>query len=101
MSSPALHGWPTFGSLKNLSIYFISHVLNFASEYPRREYLSESVYPKYSIESISIIFITDCILGMRNRQISERCDCYVDTILSAAKLLLIILPNFYLTNKKN
>jgi hypothetical protein len=49
-------------------------VLSFASRNPSREYLPELVYPKYSIESISLIFITDCILGMRNRQISERCD---------------------------
>ncbi len=56
-------------------------MLSFASEYPSQEYLSELVYPKYSIESISFIFITDCILGIRNRQISKRCDYgYDDTI---------------------
>jgi hypothetical protein len=49
-------------------------VLSFASEYPSREYISELAYPKYSIESISFIFIDDCILGMRNRQVSEKCD---------------------------
>ncbi len=56
-------------------IIFISQVLSFVSEYPSREYLSELVYPNNSIESISFIFITDCILDMRNRHFSERCDC--------------------------
>ena len=55
-------------------IFFISQVLSFVSEYHSRESLPELVYPKYSIESISFILITDCILGMRNRLISERCD---------------------------
>jgi hypothetical protein len=41
-------------------------VLSFASEYPSGENLSELVYPKYSIKSTSFIFITDCILVMRN-----------------------------------
>jgi hypothetical protein len=50
-------------------------VLSVVSEYPSRENLSELVYPKYSIKSTSFIFNTDCILGMRIRQFSERCDC--------------------------
>ena len=44
------------------------------SEYPSREYLSAQVYSKYSIESISIVFLSDCILGIRNLQFSERFD---------------------------
>jgi len=50
-------------------------VLSFASEYPSRENFPELVYPKYSIKSTSFIFITDCILVMRNPQFSERFDC--------------------------
>jgi hypothetical protein len=61
-------------------------VLNFVSEYPSREYLSVQVYSKYSIESISIVFLSDCIFGIRNLQFSERFDSgYVSKLCVCAK----------------
>jgi hypothetical protein len=42
--------------------------------------------------SFAFIFITDCVLGMRNRQISERCDfgyAYIIGIFCGYRLVIL------------
>jgi hypothetical protein len=78
-----------------MMVNFKSQVLSFAPENPNREYLPDLVYSKYTIESISFIFIINCIFCMRNPLFSKRCDYgYKFTILTLSKNCGFAIPIF-------